>query len=94
VETPTSTLFFYLKAVKYTDLQSVLNFMYHREVNVAHEELNSFLDVAEDLRVKGLTQNQSGSHGFKKDLINQPQLSQSSQEPKEDPTVPLLTSQP
>jgi len=48
----------YLKGVKYTDLQSVLNFMYHGEVNVAQEELNSFLSVAEDLRVKGLTQNQ------------------------------------
>jgi len=46
----------YLKGVKYTDLQSVLNFMYHGEVNVAQEELNSFLAVAEDLRVKGLTQ--------------------------------------
>jgi len=32
--------------------------MYHGEVNVAQEELNSFLSVAEDLRVKGLTQNQ------------------------------------
>jgi len=51
----------YLKGVKYTDLQSVLNFMYHGEVNVAQEELNSFLAVAEDLRVKGLTQNQSTS---------------------------------
>jgi len=49
----------YLKGVKYTDLQSVLNFMYHGEVNVAQEELNSFLAVAEDLRVKGLTQNNS-----------------------------------
>jgi hypothetical protein len=49
----------YLKGVKYTDLQSVLNFMYHGEVNVAQEELNSFLAVAEDLRVKGLTQNQA-----------------------------------
>merc|ERR1719427_1737074 len=49
-----------MKGVKYTDLQSVLNFMYHGEVNVAQEELNSFLAVAEDLRVKGLTQNQSG----------------------------------
>jgi len=51
----------YLKGVKYTDLQSVLNFMYHGEVNVAQEELNSFLAVAEDLRVKGLTQNQGGA---------------------------------
>jgi len=51
----------YLKGVKYTDLQSVLNFMYHGEVNVAQEELNSFLAVAEDLRVKGLTQNQGST---------------------------------
>jgi len=48
----------YMKGVKFADLQSVLNFMYHGEVNVAQEELNSFLAVAEDLRVKGLTQNQ------------------------------------
>jgi len=47
----------YLKGVKFSDLQAVLNFMYHGEVNVAQEELNSFLAVAEDLKVKGLTQN-------------------------------------
>jgi len=33
--------------------------MYHGEVNVAQEDLNSFLAVAEDLKVKGLTQNQT-----------------------------------
>jgi len=60
----------YLKGVKYTDLQSVLNFMYHGEVNVAQEELNSFLAVAEDLQVKGLTQNNSGS--FSKKSENKP----------------------
>jgi len=52
----------YLSGVSYTDLQSVLNFMYHGEVNVAQEELNSFLAVAENLKVKGLTQqSKSGS---------------------------------
>jgi len=51
----------YLKGVKYTDLVSVLNFMYHGEVNVAQEELNSFLAVAEDLKVKGLTQSSADS---------------------------------
>jgi len=56
----------YLKGVKYTDLQSVLNFMYHGEVNVAQEELNSFLAVAEDLRVKGLTQGSNNSAGNSK----------------------------
>ena len=48
---------FYLRGVKHSDLVSGFNFMYHGEVNVAQEELNSFLAVAEDLQVKGLTQN-------------------------------------
>merc|ERR1712179_843675 len=46
----------YLKGVKYRELLAVLNFMYQGEVSVAQEELNIFLTVAEDLRVKGLTQ--------------------------------------
>jgi len=50
----------YLKGVKFIDLVAVLNFMYHGEVNVAQEELNSFLAVAEELKVKGLTQNGGG----------------------------------
>ena len=39
--------------------------MYHGEVNVAQEELNSFLAIAEDLKVKGLTQNKADD-GVKK----------------------------
>jgi hypothetical protein len=49
----------YVNGVEFTDLQAVLNFMYHGEVNVAQEELNSFLAVAEVLKVKGLTQKNS-----------------------------------
>eukprot|EP00090_Calanus_glacialis_P020966 TRINITY_DN3236_c0_g1_i2.p1 TRINITY_DN3236_c0_g1~~TRINITY_DN3236_c0_g1_i2.p1 ORF type:complete len:356 (-),score=72.40 TRINITY_DN3236_c0_g1_i2:70-1137(-) len=71
----------YLKGVKYTDLQSVLNFMYHGEVNVAQEELNSFLAVAEDLRVKGLTQNQGGA-------------SSAARRPKTPPPVIKASSRP
>jgi len=52
----------YLKGVKYKELQAVLDFMYMGEVNVAQEELNSFLAVAEDLRVKGLTQGNSDTN--------------------------------
>jgi len=55
----------YLKGVKYSDLLSVLNFMYHGEVNVAQEELNDFLSIAEELRVKGLTQG-GGQQGTKR----------------------------
>jgi len=85
----------YLKGVKYTDLQSVLNFMYHGEVNVAQEELNSFLAVAEDLRVKGLTQNQaasSNSNSNKRESYSQPKSpptkSTSRPPPDRDPIHP------
>jgi len=52
----------YLKGVGFSELQAVLNFMYHGEVNVAQEELNTFLAVAEELQVKGLTQGGGGSN--------------------------------
>ena len=44
--------------VKLSDLQLVLDFMYNGEVKVAKEELNSFLALAEELKVKGLAQSQ------------------------------------
>jgi len=56
---PHSNPLLYLKGVKQADLKAILDFMYHGEVNVAQENLNSFLAVAEDLKVKGLTQNPS-----------------------------------
>jgi len=56
----------YLKGVSFRDMTSVLNFMYYGEVNVAQDDLNSFLQVAEDLKVKGLTQNISQSDNSKK----------------------------
>jgi len=65
----------YLKGVKYADLVSVLNFMYHGEVNVAQEELNSFLAVAEDLKVKGLTQNNGASDDTQSQKSFEPQKS-------------------
>jgi len=71
----------YLKGVKYKELLSVLNFMYMGEVNVAQEELNSFLAVAEDLRVKGLTQNNSESGDKAK--VEKPAPSNRSREPPE-----------
>ena len=48
----------YLKGIKFKELLSVINFMYHGEVSVAQEDLNAFLLIAEDLRIKGLTQDE------------------------------------
>merc|ERR1712013_838026 len=57
----------YMKGVKYQEMLAVLNFMYMGEVNVAQEDLNSFLAVAEDLRVKGLTQGEGAPDNKSKD---------------------------
>ena len=46
--------YIYLRTVKFRDLQNLLSFMYQGEVNVSEEDLPSFLEVAEDLNVKGL----------------------------------------
>jgi len=53
----------FLKGVKYAEIVSILNFMYHGEVNVTQDDLNGFLAVAEELKVKGLTQNDQNNSG-------------------------------
>jgi len=87
----------YLKGVRYTDLQAVLNFMYHGEVNVAQEDLNSFLAVAEELKVKGLSQtSHARSLDSSKDSFN---TAPASQPPKprpleREPTTPAKRLKP
>ena len=54
-------VFIYLKGVSYQDLSHVLDFMYNGEINVASEDLNSFLALAEELQIKGLIKKDSES---------------------------------
>ena len=49
----------FLKGVKFSEIVSILNFMYEGEVTVVQDDLNSFLSVAEELKVKGLTKQES-----------------------------------
>jgi len=55
--------YIYLRGVTYTDLTSILDFIYNGEVNVAQEDLNSFLAVAEELQIKGLTNRDTPNSG-------------------------------
>ena len=73
----------YMKGVRYVDLESILNFMYHGEVNVAQDDLNSFLAVAEELKVKGLTQKNEGDNRIKNSHNNREALPPSSSVNKE-----------
>jgi len=87
----------YLKGVKYTELLSVLNFMYMGEVNVAQDELNSFLSVAEDLKVKGLTQSNSTETPSSKSQPKQDQIKhvgRPREPPERDPILPPKRPRP
>jgi len=44
----------FLKDVKFVDLKALVDYMYKGEVNVAQDQLSSFLNTAEALNVKGL----------------------------------------
>ena len=65
-ENPHSKPLIYLRGVKYSELNSVLSFVYHGEASIATANLNSFLALAEELEVNGLRDkdrvNNSGGH--------------------------------
>ena len=45
----------YMRGVKADDLNSLVDFLYYGEANVLQESLDTFLALAEDLKLKGLT---------------------------------------
>ena len=45
----------YLSGVKFSDLENILRFIYHGKVDISPDQLDSFLEVAKDLQVRGLT---------------------------------------
>ena len=44
-----------MRGIKSKDLNSLLDFIYHGEVNIYQEDLDGFLAIAEELGLKGLT---------------------------------------
>merc|ERR1719219_2569113 len=60
--------FIFLHGVRHEDIQAILDFMYNGEVSVNQADLRSFLSIAEDLRVRGLTQNDCNSQKTEEDM--------------------------
>ncbi|XP_023321934.1 protein tramtrack, beta isoform isoform X10 [Eurytemora carolleeae] len=67
------------------DLSSILDFMYNGEVNVKQEHLNSFLSVAEKLRVRGLCQNNGKDTNKPKDNKTKVRAAEPSETPAKRP---------
>jgi len=74
----------FLKGVRYSDISSILTFMYHGEVNVTQEDLNMFLSVAEELQIKGLSQDND-----KKSLHEEPRKQLNKKPPDDHPEPPV-----
>jgi len=51
--------FIYLKGINRFDLKYLLDFLYNGEIDIGQEELNSFLETAKALKVKGLESNET-----------------------------------
>ena len=53
----------FMRGVKSEDLVAIIDFLYYGEVNVHQDNLEAFLTLAEELRLKGLTQQESKGGG-------------------------------
>ena len=58
-----TNLVLYLRGIPFRHIQAILNFVYYGEVNVEQDELNDFLEVAEELSIKGLTAGDQDGEG-------------------------------
>jgi hypothetical protein len=64
----------YLRGVTYSVLQSILDFVYHGEVSIAQQDLDSFLAVAEDFQ-GSILQNCVSAENFSDNVSIHPQIS-------------------
>ena len=60
----TSHSLIYLKGVQYKDLQYLIEFMYQGKVVIPEEDVSCFLEVAEDLNVRGLSKIKKECYGL------------------------------
>lgn len=82
------------KNVKYEDLNAIINFMYHGEVNIFQEQLESFLITAELLEVKGLTDNTSEEENAASQIIDGISLDLTSKPKTANETVTTPSDEP
>ena len=79
----------YMRGLKHEDLVSIMDFLYMGEANIFQDKLDSFLKLAEDLQLKGLTR--TGDDG--KDFVAAPTKREILSN-KDYPTFQEVTSNP
>ena len=77
----------YMRGLKSEDLLAILDFLYHGEANIYQENLDSFLAIAEELKLKGL------SGGTEEIKPNDDDIHQVKIKPKDDKQVKSKSQQ-
>ena len=62
-----SSSIMYMRGLKSKDLTAIVDFLYHGEVNIDQDDLNEFLEIAEEFQLKGLV-------GAKENVGKQPPM--------------------
>ena len=84
----------YMRAMKSEDLVAIIDFLYRGEANVYQENLDTFLAIAAELQLKGLTGEQEFKENEPRDAVPQnrnealPQIPQTSKSNGQLPTKP------
>merc|ERR1712129_21411 len=67
----------YMRGVKSEDLVAIVDFLYRGEANVYQENIEAFLQIAQELNLKGLT----GSNPEEENGVEEPKLTDSNKKP-------------
>ena len=76
----------YLKGFKSKDLVSILDFLYFGEADVFQEDLNSFLVIAEEIKLNGVTGQ------IISDFVKEQKLQEQNSRPCQPDTKPLINA--
>ena len=64
----------YMRGVKAKDMVPLMDFMYQGEANIYQDDLDSFLALAEELQLMGLTTSETEPMASHKDVIHNPRV--------------------
>ena len=78
-----SNTLIYMKGIKSENMEAMVDFLYKGEANLSQENLDGFLALAEEMRLKGLRSKEESN-----EILNQPKNSQSQNETFK-PELPL-----
>ena len=67
----TTRIFLYLKGIKGQELENILDFLYNGQTRLSQEELDKFLVIAKELKIKGLEEEVGERHREERELTRE-----------------------